>query len=64
MVVVRRALAAMASDDVVILDLDTGEERDRVRVPTALQSYVFPAPGDVGDLYYLSLTALGRITRS
>jgi hypothetical protein len=45
----------------VILDLDTGEEKARVDVPSPTQGYLFPAPGFKRDVYYQSLTTIARV---
>src|SRR6185436_654067 len=50
----RRALARATTEDVVLLDIATGEERVRASIPTLFQSVVFPAPGWANDLYYCS----------
>ncbi len=57
----RRASLAVGSDQMVILDLDTGEEKARVRVPSASQGCLFPAPGFGRDVYYQSLTTVARV---
>jgi hypothetical protein len=49
------------SEDVVLLDIATGEERARASVPTMFQSVVFPAPGWSSDLYYCSFSTIARI---
>jgi hypothetical protein len=50
-----------ANDQMVILDLDTGEEKARVDVPSPTQGYLFPAPGFERDVYYQSLTTIARV---
>jgi hypothetical protein len=50
-----------ANDQMVILDLDTGEEKARVDVPSPTQGYLFPAPGFKRDVYYQSLTTIARV---
>jgi hypothetical protein len=50
-----------ANDQMVILDLDTGEEKARVAVPSPTQGYLFPAPGFKRDVYYQSLTTIARV---
>jgi hypothetical protein len=64
--VVRRAalrrLATRGSrDEVVVVDIETGEERGRAAVPSLMQSVVFPAPGFGRDLYWCTMTTLARI---
>ena len=57
----RRASLGMGCDELVVLDLDTGEERARVGVPSPSQAFLFPAPGFGRDLYYQSLTTIARV---
>jgi hypothetical protein len=57
----RRALSRATSEDVVLLDLATGEERARASIPTMFQSVVFPAPGWANDLYYCSFSTIARV---
>lgn len=56
---VRRATAGR--DEVVVLDVETGEERGRAPVRTAFQSVLFPAPGRDRDVYAVSFSTLARI---
>lgn len=57
-----RALAdRSAHDDVVVLDIETGAERARARVPTMFQSVLFPAPGWERDLYWCTFSTLARL---
>ncbi|HEX5615814.1 MAG TPA: hypothetical protein VFZ83_11740 [Acidimicrobiia bacterium] len=49
-------------DHVVLLDIETGEERSRVVSGSPVQSVLFPAPGWHGDLYLCSFTTLTRVT--
>ena len=57
----RRASLRTGSDQLVVLDLDSGEERARVAVPSASQAFLFPAPGFGRDVYYQSLTTIARV---
>ena len=57
----RRASLATGSDQLVVLDLDSGEDRARVAVPSPSQGYMFPAPGFGRDVYYQSLTTIARV---
>ena len=57
----RRASLRTGSDSLVVLDLDTGEERARVGVPSPSQGFLFPAPGFGRDVYYQSLTTIARV---
>ncbi|HEY5189983.1 MAG TPA: hypothetical protein VII87_13165 [Solirubrobacteraceae bacterium] len=57
---VRAGLARGCSDDVVILDIESGAERARASVPTMFQSVLFPAPGFARDLYWCTLSTLAR----
>jgi hypothetical protein len=57
----RRASLRTGSDQLVVLDLDSGEEKGRVDVPSPSQGFLFPAPGFGRDVYYQSLTTIARI---
>jgi hypothetical protein len=57
----RRATLRVASDRLVVLDLDTGAEKARVEVPSVVQGFLFPAPGFGRDIYYQSLATVARI---
>jgi hypothetical protein len=57
----RSASLRTGHDQLVVLDLDTGEDKARVDVPSASQAYLFPAPGFGRDVYYQSLTTIARI---
>ncbi len=57
----RRISLATGSDQLVVLDLDTGEEKARVGVPSPSQGFLFPAPGFGRDVYYQSLTTIARV---
>lgn len=48
------------TEDVVFVDLDTGDEKARVATGSPMQSVVFPAAGD-GVAYYCSFSTLARI---
>jgi hypothetical protein len=48
------------TEDVVLLDLRSGDERARVATGGAMQSVVFPAAGG-GVAYYCSFSTVGRI---
>lgn len=57
-----RALATRGShDEVLVIDIEYGAERGRARVPSLMQSVVFPAPGFDRDLYWCSMTTIARI---
>ena len=45
----------------VVLDLDTGEDKARCHVPSPSQAFLFPAPGFERDVYYQSLTTIARV---
>ncbi|HUV09784.1 MAG TPA: hypothetical protein VMX12_02330 [Acidimicrobiia bacterium] len=49
-------------DQVVILDIETGEERARADTGSPVQSVLFPAPGFGRDLYCSSFTTLSRVS--
>jgi hypothetical protein len=53
--------AARMADDIVVLDIETGEERCRVASGRAVQSVLFPAPGWNRDFYYCSFAAIARV---
>jgi hypothetical protein len=57
----RRASLRAGSDELVVLDLDSGEDKARVAVPSPSQGFLFPAPGFARDVYYQSLTTIARI---
>lgn len=59
--ILRRTALPIGSDSLVVLDLDTGEEKGRVAIPSATQAFLFPAPGFDRDLYYLSMTTIARV---
>jgi hypothetical protein len=50
------------SDDLVLLDVISGEERARVPSGSAVQSVLFPAPGWAGDAYYCSFAGIARLS--
>ena len=58
---IRRALSRLSGDDVVVLDIETGVERARARVPTMFQSVLFPAPGLRRELYWCTFSTLARL---
>lgn len=49
-------------DDVVILDIETGDELARAATTSPIQSVVFPAPGWGRDIYYCSFARVARIS--
>ncbi len=57
----RRASLATGSDQLAVLDLDTGADKARVGVPSPSQAFLFPAPGFERDVYYQSLTTIARV---
>ncbi len=57
----RRASLRTGSDQLVVLDLDTGREKARVGIPSPSQAFLFPAPGFGRDVYYQSLTTIARV---
>jgi hypothetical protein len=50
----------LGSDQLVVVDLDSGEDKARVDVPSPSQAFLFPAPGFERDVYYQSLTTIAR----
>jgi len=57
----RRALARNSGDDVVVVDIESGAELARARVPSMFQSVLFPAPGWQRDLYWCTFSTLARL---
>ena len=53
---------AMMRDDIVVLDIETGEERVRVASGSPVQSVLFPAAGFDRDIYYCSFTSIARLS--
>jgi len=53
-----------ARDEVVVLDIETGEELSRAPTESPLQSVLFGAPGDDNDIYLCSFTHLTRVAWS
>jgi hypothetical protein len=49
-------------EQVVVLDIETGDERVRVDTASPVQSVVFPAPGLGRDLYWLTFTTVTRLS--
>ncbi len=58
---VRRALTRGSADEVIVVDIETGVQRARTRVPTMFQSVLFPAPGFGRDLYWCTFSTLARL---
>ena len=57
----RSAAARRCHDDVVVIDIETGDERARASVPSLFQSVLFPAAGFNRDLYYCTFSTLARV---
>ncbi len=57
----RRAATRLGHDELVVVDLDTGEDKARVAVPSPIQGFLFPAPGFGRDVYYQSLSTIARV---
>jgi len=49
------------AEEVVLLDIESGSERGRVRSGGISQGVVFPSPGWNRDLYWSSMGRLARI---
>jgi hypothetical protein len=49
------------ADDIVVLDIETGEERLRRDAGSPVQSVLFPAVGWDRDVYYCSFAAVSRL---
>jgi hypothetical protein len=58
---VRRTLSRRYGDDVVVLDIETGAEKARARVPSLFQSVLFPAAGRSRDVYWCTFSTLARL---
>jgi hypothetical protein len=58
---VRRFAGPAGKDSLAILDLDTGADKARVKVPSPTQAFLFPAPGFGRDFYYQSMTTIARV---
>ncbi len=58
---VRQLSRPIGTDNLVLLDLDTGSDKARVRVPSPSQAFLFPAPGFERDFYYQSMTTIARV---
>jgi hypothetical protein len=56
----RAAAARRAHDDVVVLDIETGDERARAAVPSLFQSVLFPAAGWDRDFYWCTFSTIAR----
>ncbi len=52
---------ARMADAIVVLDIESGDERVRVDAGSAVQSVLFPAAGFDRDVYYCSFAALARV---
>ncbi len=49
------------SEQVVVLDIDTGREKARARTGGRMQGVVFPSPGWNGDFYWCSMDRIARV---
>jgi hypothetical protein len=49
-------------DQLLVVDIESGEERARVDTGSPLQSVLFLAPGFDNDVYYCSFTTVARVT--
>ena len=57
----RRVAARLGPGDrLVVLDLDSGEQKASCTIPSPSQAFLFPAPGFDRDVYYQSLTTIAR----
>ncbi len=52
----------LGCEQIVILDITTGDEVARVSTTSPIQSAVFPAIGPTGDIYWCSMTTITRIS--
>ncbi len=55
---------SQSGDALVVLDIETGDERGRVATGSADQCVLFPSVGFDRDLYYCSFSTLARVTVS
>ena len=53
--------AEAMSEDIVVLDVETGEERVRLASGSPVQSVLFPAVGWDRDVYYCSFAGIARL---
>jgi hypothetical protein len=60
----RQLVTRLTKEDVLVLDIESGEERGRAPVPSLFQSVLFPCPGWNRDLYYCSFSTVARIAVS
>ena len=51
----------LTGEEVVVLDIVTGEEKGRVRIGGWTQGVVFPCPGRQRDFYWSSMSRLARV---
>ncbi len=58
---IRRALGRRSGDDVTVVEIETGVELARARVPSMFQSVLFPAAGFGRDLYWCTFSTLARL---
>ncbi len=56
--------ASRMVDEIVVLDIETGEERLRVESGSPVQSVLFPSVGWDDDFYYCSFTTIARVART
>ena len=54
--------ATRGTDQVVVLDIETGRELARADTGSPVQSVLFPAPGFDRDVYLCSFTTVSRVT--
>lgn len=52
----------LGCEQIVVLDITTGDEVARVSTTSQIQSAVFPAIGPTGDIYWCSMTTITRIS--
>ena len=48
-------------EHVVVLDIQTGEEKGRARIGGVTQGVVFPSPGWGRDVYWSAMSRFGRV---
>ena len=53
--------AARGAEQVVVLDIETGDEKARADTGSPVQSVLFPSPGFERDLYFCTFTTVSRV---
>lgn len=56
-----RLARLVAGEDMVVLDIETGEEKARARMPVVAQSVMFPTAGENRDVIMSTVTSVFRV---